>query len=1518
MAGTPNPITDFLDKTETTQPSGFVPRPPDDQNTDHAPNPITDFLQSPNTPSNGPNLSIANVAPTAPISDAAARGSASNPITDFLQGDVAKSTSLLSPQEREQSSRPDPENNEDEPWYSKTWNWLNKPLYDAHQWGARTGAGTIERGVESGVEDLISGLSSPLSLALAVGTFGAGGVLGGAAEAGLQAIGVSEEAAPFVAKGIKTLMGAGFTAQNVTGLLTQVPQALDALKAGDTETATRLLVDATATGALTAMAASQAFEDGKLVTDRISGKTPEFKESLATAKKTAGDFDVDKAIAAQRATEFTNKYRAKLKAIGAEDEITQAAIRKVHTADGDLNLLKNQGDTIEGALPVRDLIPEEVEAGTKAPEFKKWFEGSKLADANGKPVVLYPKADGAFGPAFTDEQQEPITVYRGGAEGDTGRFGSPHYAENENYAKNFANEKGRSVLKSQIQPKNPLDINTAQGSEAVAKAIAESASKEHDPQFAKEIQNNGISHIDKKAARILKDQGYDFITQAHDYGSAKTSGRTWIELDPSYASKETLASQGVHVKIANVKEFGSKAQLDKFIADGGSLDHAKNTLLSSGFDGIKYKNADGVPVVEPLDTNQVRNAQASGVAVNSLWNRDFVYHATDASNTEQILNSGIKHPSQQTAEYATSPEEALKFYRKNNPEQGLNQQVYAVPRAEIEAGLNKGSLPEGRIETDKNHMPTHRIEVDPKTGELTGQITPLDADQGVMNLRRKRFDANYTPEEKQKLVDIYRRTQNLTPEQYAFAISLRMFYEGQFNKAHAAGIIREAVQNYHPQAWASGKPGVFQRLFRFDANGEDVSNPAFDSLRYQTDHGAFDTNVSAAKHRAFETEFQGEMAGYKNKSNDLAKTAGDYRYNLDKAIASRKYLEDLRSKMVAASDGRPGAVLAGSAQVMGAESGNPALAVNPQAIKSRVISHELIQNMMQKINPETGYNSLKSAIDKGTIEKLPYNREWLNPNTGQTEQVPAYAHSSDGYVKIDHPAMRDWGYIGQDAAGNPAIMKGDIRVHPEMADYVRQVIGAEKPSNAYLKAANAISGEAKGLLLSFSPFHAAQEMMRALMIGINPIGKLGEVDVANDVLLQKGIRNSLTLKDYKAEDMFSEGVASHSKIISKIPGLNKLQNGINKFTFEKLIPNLKARAFKSVYERFDAAMRGASGDEVAHAAAQYVNDTFGGQNWRDLGVASSSQELMRATALAPDWLTSEMRSLYRAAGGQGKAAAGIARADLLRITAGMYVTARVLNMLHSGGMHQEAPFGLVQPGQNGEPDKIYSMRTLPTDLVHAIAEPRDFVTGRLNPLTVKPAIEGLTGRDQFGRKVTGPQEIRDIGRNVAPIGAQSLIRGNPTGASTVDQLVKAAGATVYKYRTEAEKIAQQIASDHMPTGPVDDAELAAHQKVLKAEDGLRNGQIGKGDVRREFTIREADQIIKNANYTPLQARFERLPLGDALRVWEVATPQERDSLHRQLWSKRISYLKSHTPVERANDPVYAKLQKTMGDLYGRS
>jgi hypothetical protein len=56
-----------------------------------------------------------------------------------------------------------------------------------------------------------------------------------------------------------------------------------------------------------------------------------------------------------------------------------------------------------------------------------------------------------------------------------------------------------------------------------------------------------------------------------------------------------------------------------------------------------------------------------------------------------------------------------------------------------------------------------------------------------------------------------------------------------------------------------------------------------------------------------------------------------------------------------------------------------------------------------------------------------------------------------------------------------------------------------------------------------------------------------------------------------------------------------------------------------------------------------------------------------------------------------------------------------------------------------------------------------------------------------------------------------------------------------------------------------------------------------------------------------QARFNRLPLNDALDVWALATPTEKDQLHRLMWAKRLEYIQRHTPAQRNEDPTWLKL-----------
>jgi hypothetical protein len=403
----------------------------------------------------------------------------------------------------------------------------------------------------------------------------------------------------------------------------------------------------------------------------------------------------------------------------------------------------------------------------------------------------------------------------------------------------------------------------------------------------------------------------------------------------------------------------------------------------------------------------------------------------------------------------------------------------------------------------------------------------------------------------------------------------------------------------------------------------------------------------------------------------------------------------------------------------------------------------------------------------------------------------------------------------------------------------------------------------------------------------------------------------LVRNNYQAEDQYSTGFASHSRIISKIPGLNRIQNAMQSFLFDKYIPGLKDRAYLKLYQDILTKNPNLIPDEAASRAANMTNDVFGGQNWRKLGITTAQQDFMRMSLLAPDWLVSEVRMLGRASGAMDKETGAISRKQMAIQMAAIWGTARVLNMLATGQMHNEAPFGVAHKDKDGK-EVVYSVRTLPTDLLHVMSDPEGFIRGRVNPLVVRPAVEALSGRDEQGRRAPAVTQLKDMIQNVAPIVGQGIFKGS--SLSPLQQVAKGLGASVARYRTESEKLADQYASDRMPSGPVDQEHLAAHQKDLALEDALRQGQISKGQLKQQVAARRADEIERRVNMSPLQARFDRLPLSEALNVWAAATPSEKDLLHTQLWKKRVAWLKLHSGAERVNEPVWRKLQSTFADL----
>jgi len=152
--------------------------------------------------------------------------------------------------------------------------------------------------------------------------------------------------------------------------------------------------------------------------------------------------------------------------------------------------------------------------------------------------------------------------------------------------------------------------------------------------------------------------------------------------------------------------------------------------------------------------------------------------------------------------------------------------------------------------------------------------------------------------------------------------------------------------------------------------------------------------------------------------------------------------------------------------------------------------------------------------------------------------------------------------------------------------------------------------------------------------------------------------------------------------------------------------------------------------------------------------------------------------------------------------------------------------------------------------------------------------------------------------------------------SNTDQVTKALGGTVTPYRTVAEKLAGQLASDRSSTGPVDQAGLAKHQARMQMEGSLRMGHATPDDVQAlyrkgQLSEQDAKDIIANGKKTSLQARFERLPMKDALSVYNAGTPKEKAELVPALMKKRAAFLKdmykTHSYAEIQSDPMIHRL-----------
>ena len=503
-------------------------------------------------------------------------------------------------------------------------------------------------------------------------------------------------------------------------------------------------------------------------------------------------------------------------------------------------------------------------------------------------------------------------------------------------------------------------------------------------------------------------------------------------------------------------------------------------------------------------------------------------------------------------------------------------------------------------------------------------------------------------------------------------------------------------------------------------------DPMTGRIMAESNAGLFRANPAFLKKRIFEHFFDGEQEGY-TYEKDIGKLITIYENSFNKAILTRKFVKDLPSQD--AADGKPLAIVSGSGvELPGGEKPSESYLIKPRTIKDE---------------------------DYGLYREIP------------------------------HSALRGYKWVGKDAEGKPIFLQGDLLIHKE---------GYKKLKNALAKSAlqeNAVtaailkgSGELKNTLLSISPFHQVTEIEHAIGHKVNPWGTHA-LDT-EDPVQRELINHGLKVYGGDSASLFSEGLFG-SGLIEKIPLLGPASHKYKEYLFKKKIPEIKMNMAMDAFERNQARYPELNRDQLLKLSADQANHAFGELNYKAMGRNPTLQDVFRLAALAPDFLEARAGFALQALKPYGKEQA----AALIRLAAYNFIGARILGAIIGDEADRLAndpidyaaytmkhPFGFVYDG------KEYSIRTVPGDIYHLITDLRSFSYHRLNPATVRPAIEGLTGRDAWGRKKDVGEQISDYVTGFAPIPIQGLF--NARDYTLYQSMLQSIGVTSWNAPSDAE------------------------------------------------------------------------------------------------------------------------------------
>ncbi len=285
---------------------------------------------------------------------------------------------------------------------------------------------------------------------------------------------------------------------------------------------------------------------------------------------------------------------------------------------------------------------------------------------------------------------------------------------------------------------------------------------------------------------------------------------------------------------------------------------------------------------------------------------------------------------------------------------------------------------------------------------------------------------------------------------------------------------------------------------------------------------------------------------------------------------------------------------------------------------------------ISKISTDSLIKATHDSILASKVKNLKLGKEKL--------VLPSSKAPSD-WVEIDHPALSKWVYMG---SGNDTTLMGKsgVKVHPDIADTLLTVFERTKKESTLVKAYDTFNATLKQTTLGLSGFHGWALTESAIgNMGIkNTLKILNPAEIFRQV---KSGNYSIYEQDSVARQAIKDGLQLGSPLdfdrnmvesfidssIGKIPGLGRLVSGAvksnNKILWNYLHNNYKLECYKIKVQELQE--QGKNTVDNRRELCQWINDSFGGQVWVNLGIKQSQLKKAKRILLSPDWLLSSTR-----------------------------------------------------------------------------------------------------------------------------------------------------------------------------------------------------------------------------------------------------------------------------------------------------